>query len=214
MITLTASADFGFSGQYVARITGRDSKYTFSREFLGRKGGKRNEDTTADVDDLGLYEVCDVTKRGKDSAFWLVIEGRAGMARISCSKEDAMKIAKEMDAGRRFEDILAVTPYDVEARALRERIKTETAPYSDERTAMQAELDAMIAAGRNPATTYEIVSAKVAEKKQSAQTIETATAACWAALESLPAKDAKAILAVLKARLTPAPVAEPTPTVA
>ncbi len=66
MITLSASADFGKTGQYVARIVGRDSKFTFNREFIGRKFGKRNETSQADVDDPGLYECCDVvmlTKR-------------------------------------------------------------------------------------------------------------------------------------------------------
>jgi hypothetical protein len=42
-VTLTASARYGYGGkQFVARIEGRDPKYTFERTFLGRKASGAN----------------------------------------------------------------------------------------------------------------------------------------------------------------------------
>lgn len=115
MITLTASAAYGQTGQYVARITGRDSKFTFAREFIGRKS---NRDTSADVDEPGLYEVCDIDKKGrKESTFKLVLPNGDKLATLGTDKEDAMKIAKEM-ASRSFAEIVVLLP---SCRAIREQ---------------------------------------------------------------------------------------------
>lgn len=108
MITLQASADYGHSGQYVARIVGRDAKYTFAREFIGRKGGKRGDCTNADVDDPGLYEMCDVTrKRGKESRYRVILADGETLRVVRADKDEAMKIARALDEGRRIDQIVA-----------------------------------------------------------------------------------------------------------
>ncbi len=109
MITLNASADYGHTGQYVARITGRDSKFTFAREFIGRKHGKRGESSSADVDEPGLYELRDVTRKGKIDRYRLVLAHNDELVCLKSDKEDAMTIAKELDKGRAFEEIVRVT---------------------------------------------------------------------------------------------------------
>lgn len=60
MISFRADAAYGYGGkQFIARVTGRHPKFTFAYEFIGRKGGKRNEDCEADVDEPGLYVLRD-----------------------------------------------------------------------------------------------------------------------------------------------------------
>lgn len=104
MVTLTAEAAYGLTGQYVARLTGREPKFTFAREFLGRKEGKRYERTAAEVDIAGLYETCDITKSGKASRFWWLADG--GLVEVR--RADAMTIARAMDTGRLAEQIVSV----------------------------------------------------------------------------------------------------------
>lgn len=100
-ITLTANAKFGQSGQFVARINGRDSKFTFNREFIGGKSGKRGETTSAEVDDPGLYEQRDVDSKGrKEDSYVLVYPTKNGdLSFVRVQKDLAMAIAKRMDAG-------------------------------------------------------------------------------------------------------------------
>lgn len=113
MIKLNASADFGHTGQYVARITGRNSKYTFEREFLGKKSGKRNEYSEAMVDDPGLYEERDVTRKGKKERYYIVINDLAGeLCGFSAKTEDAMKIAKALDSGKKIDEIVRACMVD------------------------------------------------------------------------------------------------------
>lgn len=109
MITLSAHADYGHSGQYIARITGRHSKFTFEREFIGRKGGKRNESTYADVDEPGLYVAMDVTRKGKSERFRVLITIDGELRAVRATKEEAMKIAKLLDARASIEAIVRVT---------------------------------------------------------------------------------------------------------
>lgn len=100
-ITLSASAAYGFGGkQYIARITGRDAKFTFARDFIGRKGGKRGESAEATVDEPGLYVTCDVDRKGnKDDTYCLVWRAPNGdMYSTPESLEEAMAIAKRLDA--------------------------------------------------------------------------------------------------------------------
>jgi hypothetical protein len=96
-ITLNARAAFGYGGkQYIARITGRDSKFTFAREFIGRKSGKRGEDASVMLDEAGLYIVCDVDRTGnRDESFCLF----DGARRVWIYKEEAMALAKKIDEG-------------------------------------------------------------------------------------------------------------------
>jgi hypothetical protein len=108
MITLTAREDCnprftpGAKKPYIARITGRDRTKTFAREFLGK--------TSVDVDTPGLYEGRGVNKKGfaDDPEYVLILEGPGGeVEKFTANKEDAMKIAKALDDGRRFEDVVA-----------------------------------------------------------------------------------------------------------
>lgn len=188
MWTLEATSNcYGKSNQYVARITGRHSKWTFEREFIGRKSGRQNDTTSADVDEDGLYEVCHVDKRGtKDSSYYVILDcptleilpGKEGTLRkMPVAKEDAMAIAKAFDAGRRMDQIVSI---------------------SVEPSAQTGQ----------PRYVYELLSAGEAKKAQAAATIESATEACWQAIQALPAPQAKKVLAALKARLAP-PKAEP-----
>ncbi len=103
---LQAQSDYGHTGQYVARITGRHAKFTFAREFLGRKRGKSGGVSSADVDTPGLYEECNVSrKNGKSSDFWVSVDG-AGAQWVS--KEMAMAIAKALDDGRAVAEIVVI----------------------------------------------------------------------------------------------------------
>lgn len=111
MITLTAACRCnlrytpGAKKPYIARITGRDSKVTFAREFIGAE--------RVDVDTPGLYETRGVDKKGRgdDPEYVLVLESSDGeVGEFTASKEDAMKIAKAFDAGRPIESIVALTP--------------------------------------------------------------------------------------------------------
>lgn len=115
MITLSASARFGYGGkQYIAHITGRSSKFTFDREFIGRKYGKRNEGSEADVDEAGLYETCDIDKRGdKESTYYVILGEDDNLARYEISKDLAMKIAKRLDGPEQIADILTVDDEDI-----------------------------------------------------------------------------------------------------
>jgi hypothetical protein len=124
-ITLSASAAYGYSGkQYIARITGRDSKFTFFREFIGRKGGKRGDISEATVDDAGLYMTCDIDNKGrKDETFWVVEEKDGGIVKECCATEEAMKLAKMLDNCQTFEAaVLAIWPPKSPADLLREKI--------------------------------------------------------------------------------------------
>lgn len=230
MISLTASADYGLSGQYIARITGRHPKFTFDREFIGRKGGKRNEVTEADVDDPGLYECCDIDKKhGKDSRFMLVLEVGDTLVEFKCDKEDAMIVAKALDAGRPLNEIASGHMADPEAIETKKGLSylkglamTEnslvisqqagqfTAGSTVDQATIKSEIDRLSShletlnkAGKFSAKGYELLSKKEAEKKQATQTIQTATEGCLAILQSLPTKDAKKVLAELKNKINP-----------
>lgn len=175
MITLTANeaynsrfAPVGAKKAYVARITGRSSKMTFEREFLG-KGN-------VDVDTPGLYETRSVDKKGRAEEPDYILIMQLGDDIRSCktvSKEDAMKIAKALDAGRRLEEIVEMTAAD----------PAEGKKYG--------------------VTSYSLITPRQAETKAVAQTIDTATEACWAVLAALPEKEAKKVLANLKGRVSP-----------
>lgn len=175
MITLSASAAFGQSGQFIARLTGRDSKFTFNREFIGRKGGKRNDVTTADVDDEGLFEHCDVTRKGKESYFAVTMVIGGTLTKMKATKEEAMAIAKGFEAGRTLTDLIT--------------------PFKD----------------ANDRWTFNGVNTPAQSRKASeAQTVQSAIDACWAALQSLPEKEAKKVLIALRAKVSPPPVIETT----
>lgn len=97
-ITLEASARYGYGGkQYVARITGRHPKFTFEREFIGRKEGKRREYTSVVVDDPGLYEARDIDSKGRATdTYRLAWEYKDTLYATSISRESAMALAKRL----------------------------------------------------------------------------------------------------------------------
>ena len=100
-ITLKASAAYGYGGkQFVARISGRDSKFTFNREFLGRKEGKRGDYTEFETDEPGLYETRDVDRKGDTTEEYFVVYPAAnGIASAKIDKKEAMQLAKEIESG-------------------------------------------------------------------------------------------------------------------
>lgn len=179
-VTLNASADFGYTGQYVARLVGRDSKFTFNREFVGSKWGKRGEGSSAEVDDPGIYECRDVTRKGKVDRYYVVAELDGELRKIRSDKADCMAIAKAVGGGRAFGEVVALS------WQVPEEGKTERKPV------------------------YEILSAAAAAKSQQAATVDAVVEQCVAALSALDAKSRKAALAAIKSRLTePAAAAAP-----
>lgn len=109
-VTLTASARYGYGGkQYIARITGRDSKFTFAREFVGAKSGKRREDAEYMTDEPGLYMTCDIDSKGrKDETYYVVeVEAGGGLKKLTCDKEKAMLVARLLDDGLSYAEAIA-----------------------------------------------------------------------------------------------------------
>lgn len=97
-LTFIASSDYDTAGkQFIARITGRDKKFTFAREFCGRRSGKRNDYTEAIVDDPGLYQIRSTTRKGNADEFRIVwVDGETFTSTI-IDESDAMTIAKSGD---------------------------------------------------------------------------------------------------------------------
>ena len=107
-IRLSAGAAYGQKGQFVARVTGRDPKFTFAREFLGRKEGKRGGSTTVMVDEPGLYETRDVDRKGGIEDTYHVVEmTAAGLVKDTCMTEDAMTLARLIGDGVDFAEAVA-----------------------------------------------------------------------------------------------------------
>lgn len=74
---LSASAAYGFGGkQWIARIRGRSSGAAqFEREFIGNKNGKRGEGSSVTVDEPGLYETCDIDRKGNKDYSYVWFDG-------------------------------------------------------------------------------------------------------------------------------------------
>lgn len=187
MIILKAEARWGQTGQYIARIIGRDPKMTFRRVFLGRKDGS-GRGSTAEVDEPGLYVEVDIDKKGNKEESYLAILPNKGLdfdklkyfgrkddslIAKSIRKDEAMKIAKSLEDGFNIEDIV--------------RLSVELTPDSDV-------ISGPFRLG------YSIVSPREREQARASASLESAEARCWEILQSLPARDAKKILGRLKAR--------------
>lgn len=125
-VTFGAEAANGRSGQYIARITGRDQKYQFQREFVGRKGGRRNEISEHETDEVGLYECCDATKRGKDSRFYAAVEVAGTLRAFRLDKAEALAVAKALDAGGAIGDLVVGHAADADAAAVARQAKSLT----------------------------------------------------------------------------------------
>ncbi len=126
-ITLTASAKYGYGGkQYIALITGRDKTYQFAREFVGTKGGKRKEDSEYMTDEPGLYLTCDIDRKGgKGETFHVIEQAGEELVLTTCTKEEAMRLAKLLDGGTSFADaLLVIWPTKTPAELIQEKIDT------------------------------------------------------------------------------------------
>lgn len=151
-----ASAAFGKSGQYIAKITGRDEKKTFAREFIGEKSGKRNEITSVETDEIGVYEDCDVNKKGsKEVGYLVVLPSPAGeLESYRLEKDEALTAAKRLDAGESVEDMFEIRTtsegdfaYLVTKAAAKKAIAAKTADAAaDECWAILGALPADVAA--------------------------------------------------------------------
>jgi len=102
VIKLTATAAFGHGGkQWIARITGRvPTAAQFAREFVGRKGGKRDEACIAEIDEAGLYETCDVDRKGNKDYSYTYFDGTRRSERFT--RKWALTAAKRLAAGDRL----------------------------------------------------------------------------------------------------------------
>lgn len=107
-ITLNASADYGHAGQYICKITGRAPKVQFERSFCGTKHGKRNDRTSYETDETGLYETQDATRKGKNRSYYLILPWNDGLVLLKSDHEDALLIAKRLDGAERLEDFVVV----------------------------------------------------------------------------------------------------------
>lgn len=107
-ITLSAKSDFGKTGQYIARLTGRDKKVQFAREFVGTKSGKRNDWTSFETDETGVFEINDETRKGRDRSYVLVVEWNDDLHKFTSDKEDALAICKRLQTGESFDEMIAV----------------------------------------------------------------------------------------------------------
>jgi hypothetical protein len=178
-LTVTSRC-YGNSGQYIARITGRAEKYTYAREFVGRK---RDRDTSAIIDEPGIYEECDIDKKGRKDLTYVYVYARTAelppltetsnphFGYVSLSESDVMQVTKRLDAGESLTDILAV--------------------------ALDGDGDGDRWYG------YTVRTKGEAKKASVAVTIDSATDACWAVLQALPEREAKKVLAALKLRVSP-----------
>jgi hypothetical protein len=104
-ITFTAEAAYGHTGAYVARITGRAPRVTFTREFIGRKDGRYSE---AIVEDPMLLEQQDVDHKGRKSRdYWLIlmVPELGGLRGAQIDAAEAQRIAKSLDRGIALEAI-------------------------------------------------------------------------------------------------------------
>lgn len=186
MIELKAqSSAYGNNHQYCARITGRHPKFTFEREFIGKKEG-RGDFTCAYVDEPGLYMECDIDKKGrKDETYYVVLSRTADtpalsptadpdLLQIKISESDAVAVAKRIEGGEALEQIVGVTKADGKYR-------------------------------------YELRTKSEAKRASAAATVDSAVAHCWDVLQSLPEREAKKVLAELKLRISPPKPKEEAP---
>jgi hypothetical protein len=109
-VTFKAEAKLPHGGrQYIARILGRDSKYLFRREFLGTKSGTRREYSSLTTDEPGLYETCNVNRKGdKDKTFYVVLVWENNVRRGVVTEEEAIVIARGLDAATAIEELVVV----------------------------------------------------------------------------------------------------------
>jgi len=139
-ISLSASSDYGQSGQYIAILTGRAPKVHFTRSFVGSKYGKRNEGTSYETDEAGLYECCDHTRKGKVKRYYIVLEFNGELKRLQTDLEDSLLIAKRLEGGESLADVVELLVED-EKVVYRINSKTEV-----KKAKAAGDIDAAVAA--------------------------------------------------------------------
>lgn len=213
-VTLSAESKYGYSGQYIAHIKGRAERVQFNREFVGRRFGKRNESSSYETDEVGLYEECDVEKGGKSSSFVLVLPWKDGLRKLYSDKEDALAIAKRLDAGERIEDFVVAETGDVITETIRIRkcdvcgrhcdsyqcpdhVDAHVTPMTETRDCLNED------GAPKRKLVYAIRKPGEAKKAQAAATLDTAVDAIVMALQALPAPQQKQALKLAKEKLFP-----------
>jgi hypothetical protein len=218
-ITLSAYSDFGLTGQYIARLTGRAPRVDFSREFVGQKGGKRNESTSCETDEVGCYEINDQTRKGRDRKYMLVVpwSGVNGdldeLRLLATDKEDCMAICKRLDAGERFGEIVEIstkpkTKRDTESYCIACGTAVSGSHCPDHPQAATGvrtiEVPVLAEDGTQKRTVvYSLRSRVEAKRAVAAATEETAVETVLAALAALPTSLQRRVLTTVRARLFP-----------
>lgn len=100
---LSAEAAYGFGGkQWIAKIKGRaPGAAQFEREFVGRKGGKRGEASAATVDEPGIYETCDIDRKGNKDYSYCYFDGENRTFNWF-DRDWALEAAKALDSGEQL----------------------------------------------------------------------------------------------------------------
>ena len=175
------------STEYNDRFPPRDAKKGYVARITGRAAGAvkyarefLGSDATLLEGDEGLYERQIGNKKGGCTRYYHVILSHPehGLMLSGDCDAELPKIAKLLDDGVSIEDAVEVTD-------LRPSQKVE---------------------GRMAFTAIARTKTQ-ASKAAVGQTIDSAVAACWAAMCNLPDREAKAVLKAIKSRMTPAPAA-------
>lgn len=209
-IKLDAQASYGLSGQYIARITGRAAKVQFAREFVGTKYGKRREGTSYETDEAGLYEECDVDKHGKKKSFALVLPYKDTLRKLYTDTDDALIIAKRLDAGEHLEDFVNFgrgepltdsQGYTACSVCDRELADGECCTEHPEgyRAGKSRQVPRLNDDGTPKyALVYTIQTKAEVKTEQAAATVDSAVAAIIAVLQVLPEPQQRKVLALVK----------------
>jgi len=145
-IRLYAEAAYGHTGQYVARVTGRDPKWGLALSFIGRRSGKRGEMTEELVDEPGLYAERDVDRKGnKKDLFPLVWRDAKGLRVTRLDRDEAMGVARRIEDGDDASEIgrqLRIAALD---RTLTEQLaKNQDEPIEVERWSESLEVGSVV----------------------------------------------------------------------
>jgi hypothetical protein len=218
-VTLSAYSDFGLTGQYIARLTGRAPKVDFSRDFVGQKSGKRNESTSCETDEVGCYEINNQTKKGRDRKYmlvvpWIGVNGDLDELRLLASdKEDCLTICKRLDAGERFQEIVEIsaepkTKRDTESYCVTcgAAVSGSHCPEHPQAATGVRTIEVPVLADdgtQKRIVVYSLRSRVEAKRVVAAATEETAVETVLAALAALPMPLQRRVLAAVRTRLFP-----------
>jgi hypothetical protein len=220
-VRLSVESKFGFSGQYIARITGRAPKVHFAREFVGSKFGKRSECTAYETDETGMFEECDVTKSGKQKSYALVLPWKDDLRKLYTDLDDALIIAKRLGEGESLEEVVVLEPGEP---------MTKLQPYvycsicnrdlaDGEVCSEHSDTGRRISSSRQVPDlkedgtprrklTYRILTKVETKQQAAAATLDGAVDAIVATLGALPAPMQKKVLAAVRTKLFPAKTEE------